>query len=337
MAGDAFSIFTAKSCGCFRNNLDKGGKMFVAKQREKVELRYYVIPETEVVLALLGEDWIREYGKDIKYLHFHDLMEIGYCHWGDGEVVLGQERLPFSSHSMMIVPPRLPHTTNTVEGTKGYWEWMYIDLEKTVSEVYGHDPVHQSTILKRLHRTGYLLSGEDNPGLSRLILGIMEEARHKKPYYKDSIRGYLNAFVVELLRLSDDEERIVGGRGSDAVLAGALDYVATHYHQEIKVSSLAEACNMSESHFRRVFEEGMNMKPLDYINLIRVQSACELLKKTGKSMEEVGEESGFASISAFNRNFRKILNVSPYQWKKSKENYEGKLLHYRISAQKGWN
>ena len=94
---------------------------------------------------------------------------------------------------------------------------------------------------------------------------------------------------------------------------------------------------MSESHFRRVFEEGMNMKPLDYINLIRVQNACELLKKTGKSMEEVGEESGFASISAFNRNFRKILNISPYQWKKSKENYEGKLLHYRISAQKGWD
>ncbi len=166
--------------------------------------------------------------------------------------------------------------------------------------------------------------------------GIMEEVRHKKPYYKDSIRGYLYAFVVELLRLSDDEERIVGGRSSDAVLAGALDYVSRHYHHEIKVSSLAEACNMSESHFRRVFEEGMNMKPLDYINLIRVQSACELLKKTGKSMEEVGEESGFASISAFNRNFRKILNVSPYQWKKSKENYEGKLLHCKISAEKGW-
>lgn len=53
-------------------------------------------------------------------------------------------------------------------------------------------------------------------------------------------------------------------------------------------------------------------------------------------MEEVGEESGFASISAFNRNFRKILNISPYQWKKSEENYEGRLLHCKISAQKGW-
>jgi len=60
------------------------------------------------------------------------------------------------------------------------------------------------------------------------------------------------------------------------------------------------------------------------------------MKKTSKSMEEVSAEAGFASISAFNRNFRKILDTSPYQWKKSVENYEEKLQHYRISAQKGW-
>ncbi|MBE7722855.1 AraC family transcriptional regulator [Lacrimispora indolis] len=309
----------------------------MAKQRERVEFRYYGIPETESVLALLGEDWIREYGKEIKYLHFHDLMEIGYCHWGDGEVMLGQEQVPFSGHSIMIVPPRLPHTTNSVEGTKGYWEWIYIDMEKTVCEVYGYDPMLQRTILKRLHRTGYLLPGDENPALSILVLGIMEEVRHKKPYYKESIRGYLYAFMAELLRLSDDEERIRKGRSRDAVLTGALDYVAAHYAKEIKINDLAEACSMSESHFRRVFEEGMNMKPLDYVNLVRVQNACELLKKTDKSMEEVGAESGFASISAFNRNFRKLLDISPYQWKKSEENYEGKLLNYKISAQRGWD
>lgn len=309
----------------------------MAKQRERVEFRYYGIPETESVLALLGEDWIREYGKEIKYLHFHDLMEIGYCHWGDGEVMLGQEQVPFSGHSIMIVPPRLPHTTNSVEGTKGYWEWIYIDMEKTVCEVYGYDPMLQRTILKRLHRTGYLLPGDENPALSILVLGIMEEVRHKKPYYKESIRGYLYAFMAELLRLSDDEERIRKGRSRDAVLTGALDYVAAHYAKEIKINDLAEACSMSESHFRRVFEEGMNMKPLDYVNLVRVQNACELLKKTDKSIEEVGAESGFASISAFNRNFRKLLDISPYQWKKSEENYEGKLLNYKISAQRGWD
>ncbi|MEY8352787.1 AraC family transcriptional regulator [Lachnospiraceae bacterium 54-53] len=308
----------------------------MAKQRERVEFRYYEIPEDEAVLALLGEDWIREYGKHIKYLHFHNLMEIGYCHWGTGEVVLGQERLPFSDHSILVVPPRLPHTTNSDQGTRGFWEWMYIDLEKIVSDVHPDDPMIRRNILKRINRAGYLLEGERNPVLARLILSVMEESRYKKPYYKESIRGLLQACVVEFLRLSEDEERIMRSRTSIAMIGGAMDYVALHCGSEIRISSLAEACNMSESHFRRVFEDAMNMKPVDYINLIRVQGACELLKKTNKSMEEVASAAGFASISAFNRNFRKVLNISPYQWKKSAENYEEKLLYCRISAQKGW-
>lgn len=309
----------------------------MSKLREKVEFRYYEIPEGEVVLALLGEDWIREYGKHIKCLHFHNLLEIGYCHWGTGEVVLGQEHIPFYGHSFMIVPPRLPHTTNSDPGTRGYWEWVYVDLDKFISELNNYDPMVRKNMLKRIKRAGYLLSKEENPVLAKLILSIMEESRNKKPYYKDSIHGILGACVVEFLRLSDDEERIMRSRANTTMIAGALDHVSSHYMEEIRISSLAKACNISESHFRRVFEEGMNMKPVDYVNLIRIQNACELLKKTEKNMEEVAADSGFASISAFNRNFKKVLNISPYQWKKSAENYESKLLYCRISAQKGWD
>ncbi|WP_394522943.1 helix-turn-helix domain-containing protein [Lacrimispora sp. JR3] len=309
----------------------------MTKQREKVEFRYYEIPHGEVVLALLGEVCIREYGKHIKCLHFHNLLEIGYCHWGTGEVVLGQEHIPFCAHSFMIVPPRLPHTTNSAPGTKGYWEWLYVDLDKFISELNNYDSMVRKNMLKRIKRTGYLLSKEENPVLAKLILGIMEECRNKKPYYKDSIHGMLGSCVVEFLRLSDHEERIMRRRANTTLIAGALDYVSNHYTEEIRIRSLAKACNISESHFRRVFEEGMNMKPVDYINFIRIQNACELLKKTEKNMEEVAADSGFASLSTFNRNFKKVLNTSPYQWKKSAENYESKLLHYRISAQKGWD
>lgn len=309
----------------------------MAKQREKVEYRYYEIPEGEVVLALLGEDWIREYGKQIKFLHFHNLLEIGYCHWGNGEVVLGQEHISFSGGSFMVVPPRLPHTTNSDHGTKGFWEWMYVDLDKLVSDLSQYDSMMKKTMLKRIKKTGYLLTEKENPVLAKLILGIMEEARSKKPYYKDSIRGLLGACVVEFLRLSDDEEKIMRSRSNTTLIAGALEFVSSHYMEEIRISDLADACSISESHFRRVFEEGMNMKPVDYINLIRIQNACELLKKTEKNMEVISALSGFASISAFNRNFRKVMNISPYQWKKSSENYESRLLYCKISEQKGWD
>ena len=49
------------------------------KKKDTIELRFYEVPQNEYVLALLGEDWIRDYGHDEVNLHFHNLMEIGFC------------------------------------------------------------------------------------------------------------------------------------------------------------------------------------------------------------------------------------------------------------------
>ena len=46
---------------------------------------------------------------------------------------------------------------------------------------------------------------------------------------------------------------------------------------------MAKVCGLSESHFRRVFEESMNMKPVDYVNMIRKRAFGEL--EDGKSDE----------------------------------------------------
>lgn len=50
------------------------------KKRQEMEFRYYEIPHGEIVLALLGNSWIREYGNDIAKLHFHNLLELSLIH-----------------------------------------------------------------------------------------------------------------------------------------------------------------------------------------------------------------------------------------------------------------
>ena len=118
--------------------------------------------------------------------------------------------------------------------------------------------------------------------------------------------------------------------------AKALDYINKHFEEQLKACELAELCNMSETHFRRLFESFINMPPMEYVNLIRVQKACELMKKSNESMDLIAQKCGFTTPSTFNRNFRKFVGTSPYQWKINPENYEHKLLNFRISALKGW-
>ena len=308
----------------------------MSKKKQKVEFRYYEIPNDEVVLALLGEMWRIEYGKGIETLHFHNYLEVGYCYEGKGEIVLDNQICRFEGGMFSIVPPNFPHTTNSDIGIEAYWQWMYFDIENYLNSIYKEDAAFVQKLITRIYRQALLLHGNEYAVLDSVIQNIIREMRKKDIYYQDSVKGFMQVFIVELLRLDHQEESIKRTKHKSLQISEALRYVRENYSREIKISELANTCNMSESHFRRVFLESMNMKPVDYINLIRIQKACELIKKTQISMEDIAYKVGFMTVSTFNRNFKRLLGLSPYKWKQSAENFECKLLNYKISAQKGW-
>ena len=109
-----------------------------------------------------------------------------------------------------------------------------------------------------------------------------------------------------------------------------------HYAEPLKAAELADCCRLSEPHFRRVFEEQIQMAPMEFLNLVRIQRACKLMSKKDYSMDQVAAECGFLSVSTFARNFKKFLNTTPYQWKKEEANTHSHMLNYNISAMKGW-
>lgn len=113
------------------------------KRKDRVELRYYDTPQKEGVLVLTGEEWVREYGSGIDYLHFHNLMEIGICRDGVGEMVLDQETVPFAPGMISVIPRNYPHTTNSKPGTTGYWEYLFLDPGTLLREHFGENMVMQ--------------------------------------------------------------------------------------------------------------------------------------------------------------------------------------------------
>ncbi len=114
------------------------------------------------------------------------------------------------------------------------------------------------------------------------------------------------------------------------------DFVSYHYMEDIKVEDLAQSCHISETHFRRVFTSYMKMSPLEYINTVRINTACELLQKTDEPVADIAHKCGFTTNSTFNRNFKHLMGVTPVEWRKRPENYEQQLLRFDIHSEKGW-
>ncbi len=304
-----------------------------------MELRFYEVPQNEYVLALLGESWIRDYGHEETNLHFHNLMEIGYCRNGIGELVLNEEVRKYEPAMFSVIPQNFPHVTiSDAEDGPSFWEYLFLDPVQILQEMYPDNPLYQREILEKINGRAAFAYEWEKRNLALIIKSIMEEMREQRPHYRESVRGMMMALMAEIIRMSEAEEKVkeVRKRGGITQISDALDYVRVEYAKNIKIEDLAKVCHMSETHFRRVFETYMNIAPMDYINLIRIQKACDIMKKTNDSMDVVAQKVGFTTTSTFNRNFKKFLGTSPYQWKIKPENYERKLLDFNISVLKGW-
>ena len=96
------------------------------------------------------------------------------------------------------------------------------------------------------------------------------------------------------------------------------------------------ACGLSESHFRRLFETSMHMKPADYLNMVRIDEACRLIRRSDYSMDRIGITVGYDTPSTFIRNFRKLTGMTPNEWRKMQVQGGKIRSNYRISAQRGW-
>lgn len=309
------------------------------KRKGTLQFRFYEVPQGEAALVLCGESWNRPYGHESLDLHFHNLTEIGICRHGAGTLYLEEDTMRYSDGTVTVIPEKFPHHTYSDGEVSNFWEYIFFDMRLLVEELYPQNLVYRNELVKALSREPLVTTAAKRPELARLITSITEETAAKRPMYRQMVRCYMHALVTELIRNAGDDTLLAGPglKGTNMPqIAAALEYISGNYHKCITTAELASLCNMSETHFRRIFEEYINMTPTDYINLHRIQNACELMKKGNDSMETVAAKCGFATTSTFNRNFKKFLNTSPYQWKINPGNYEHKLLNYRISALKGW-
>lgn len=170
------------------------------------------------------------------------------------------------------------------------------------------------------------------------ILQVLNIMRGMEEFYLEEAKGVLTAFLVSLARENMDDAHKAKSRDEKtiALISDALDYVSDHYMEPIRIETLAGFCHISETHFRRVFSSCMQMGPLEYINLVRTQNACELLRKTNMPVSEIAYKCGFSTSSTFNRNFKQVMGRSPYEWRKCPDNFEQQIMKFKVHSEEGW-
>ena len=98
-------------------------------------------------------------------------------------------------------------------------------------------------------------------------------------------------------------------------LADTLEWALNNLHINFTVNTLADYANMSRRTFDRKFRSALQITPKEWITLQRLNAAKELLEQDNINIELIADQAGFDNAATMRHNFRKVLGVSPRQYR----------------------
>ena len=107
---------------------------------------------------------------------------------------------------------------------------------------------------------------------------------------------------------------------SDSVqkVAEGIIYMSEHLAQPMRVSALAALANLSQAHFSALFKEQTGCSPRDYLHLLRIHRACQLLRSSTLNVKEIATRLGYQDQFHFSRQFKAFQGVSPSEYREQR-------------------
>ncbi|BBZ36496.1 GlxA family transcriptional regulator [Mycolicibacterium confluentis] len=103
--------------------------------------------------------------------------------------------------------------------------------------------------------------------------------------------------------------------GQGESLAATREWAMTRLDEQITVAGLAAHARMSPRTFLRRFTEETGSTPLQWVLRARVDTARELLESTRLPVDRIAEEVGLGTGSNLRLHFRRLLDVSPTEYR----------------------
>ncbi|WP_313265310.1 helix-turn-helix domain-containing protein [Sphingobacterium sp.] len=101
----------------------------------------------------------------------------------------------------------------------------------------------------------------------------------------------------------------------DQRLNAIIDNLRNRLNEDLNLDTVAQQSGMSVRSLTRLFQTKLHITFVQYLKMLRIIRAMELIKDTDLNMTEIAYEIGYSNISAFSNNFQQLTNMRPTQFK----------------------
>jgi AraC-like DNA-binding protein len=257
-------------------------------------------------------------------LHSHPELQLTFIVEGYGKRIVGNKIERFESGDMVLVGSNVPH----IWFSDPAFYRKDTGLQSKVIIAYFHPKIFFQ-IFDCLKEFDSIREMIDQASKGIRVLGetkniIAEKLKvliNKQGF--DKVEGLLQ--IMNLISVSEEKSFIADTMDEinhsyssyPDKLTEVINFINDNLHEPISLRQAAGIACMTETSFCRFFKRRTKKSFSQYLNALRINRACEILRQTNKAITDVACICGFNSVSHFSRVFKEHTGVNPFHYRRS--------------------
>ncbi|KAB7622770.1 AraC family transcriptional regulator [Alkalilimnicola sp. S0819] len=235
--------------------------------------------------------------------HHDDLLL--YCAEGEGELCAAGHCHRVRRGDLMLLPRELTHRYSASEADPWTLYWVHFDgpLSPAIWEMLHFDP--QRPVLSLGPLTKLVADFE--------ILLEVRQTGYQVPLFVHAA-NHLRQMLTYLGIVARSARRQASGLDLDEIHA----LMQENLHGQLDLAQLAARVNLSKYTFSRKYKQLTGRPPIQHFIHLKMERACYLLDVSEKNISQIADVLGYEDLYYFSRLFRKVIGVSPSQYRAMK-------------------
>lgn len=240
--------------------------------------------------------------------HSHVAYEIIYVNTGCGIMGIGENYVPFKPGNCIVINPYVPHC-------------FMVDVQKTCKITQVEMAVFTSAAIDEevsflQHETDYYKLNNCESVL-RLLENICccHRMRRSDTYARTQMDFAMAQLYAGLSCYIDEARKETVPAGNDKV-GKLIQYINENLESDLNIEELSEQFEISSRYVRKYFLQQMGMNCTEYIAILRIGKAKELLWEPSNTITDVALMTGFNSSQYFCRMFKMRVGMTPVEYRR---------------------
>lgn len=291
--------------------------MSVKRTVETIPLSLYITDEKPIHVNRVSESF--ELAE-----HNHEFLEINYVSEGSGFHRIEGMSLPVARGDVFFLPLGVSHVFRPAHAQPKRKHLIVYNIlfstafSRKLEQFFEDDEVVLRFLTSPYPEQTWIHCQDTDGTFQSIVHTLFEEFVRKRPDHLQVMRSEMIRLLLHLRRSQYKAPAVGEPALLDDPLEHVLDRIREKAAEPLTIQELAAESGLSERQFRRRFEARTGMNYTEYVQKLRMELICKLLASTSETISSIAWKAGYRDIKFFNRLFKKLVGVTPTEYRKNK-------------------